>query len=1561
MRIGFVFVVIVIGYFSLSLHAQKLSSASNLKNSSSSVSSKGSIQLSFVPNKGQVADMAGKQRPDILYTTDAGSGKIFLRKEGLSYVLLSNYELKKPLGLDRSARIEKQTSETKINGCRVDIDFKGCDPNVKVTQEELVPGTLNFYYAHCPHGVTQVNAFNKIKYHDLYKNIDLVYYGGRSAGLKYDLIVRPNGNVSDIKLAYKGVKNVSVEEGRIRIETSVGQVNEWMPKVFQVVNNHEQTVKANYILSKMDESEYCIQFAVEEYDHSVPLIIDPWITYYGGSATDLGVSVTTDISENVIFSGSTTSINFPVTAGSFQTTLTAMTDAYVVSMQPSGAALNFATYYGGTFVDYGFGVTTDAANNVIFCGETGSADLPVGAQAGFFVTQPAIMNTQDGFVVKLNSLGVRLFGTFCGGDVTDNLRDICTDASGNMMMIGLTSSSVGISTPGVFQTAAGGSSDAFVKKLLANGTLAWGTYLAGSSTEQGFGIACNKATGELYATGVTTSPNFSVMLGYQMTNAGLDDAFLVKLSSSGTGIWSTFYGGTSIDAATAVEVDGAGNVIIGGVTQGVNPVGIISTPGAYQTALAGDKDAFIVKFNAAGSRIWATYLGGSTGPTAPEDHVTGIGIDPLNNVVITGNTYAHDFPTTPCAYQPTHIGNRSPFISTFSPTGNIICCSYLSNNNPAGSEGTYFGGGGSVSVYGCHVYLVGFTFCNFPVTSNAYQTVCGGNDDVFLGQLSISSCGLPMTFPVSLNVSSANCACNGVVTASISPSCKIPPFSYFYSNATQTLSTLSNTNTASGFCAGNRSYTVATMCDTVIGNFIVAGSSSVGAVVQDPNCFSTNGTITINSVANATPNYTITEGATIIGSNVTLPFTFTASVGSHTYIVTGSNTCTTTFTANVLAPVPPLMNTTSPVTINCIANTVTLTASTTPTSLVTYTWTGPSILSGSNTPNPVVDQGGTYNLAWQYGFCSGTNSVSVIVNTITPNIFATGGGTVTCSILGTAISATSNVNNATYTWMPQNLNTNTVLAFSAGFFTVTITDPSNGCTKDTSVYVWQNTTAPSISATTNGSITCTNTLVVITGTSSTSGATYSWNPSGATTNTLGVTAVSIHTLIVTDPANGCSATQAVTVYPITAFNASVTIIDHVKCHGASTGSVQINTLGGSGIFSITVVNTGSLAGIFNNMPDTVTSLAAGSNTLFILDTLSGCTQVVSFTITQPPALNLSLILLSVPEICEGEPVSITSQMNGGVRPYQYNWLSGLGSDSTLNVPGFSNSYTLVAADANSCIVTAVKNLTVNPKPQIALLNGPISICAPSLCVNFTLAASQNTTFVYNWEITDANGVATPIQINQYNPNVCFSQPGLYNVDLNVISLKGCATQSVYPQFIKLYPVVKANYIFGQPEGAYIFTDVLFESQSIGASWFSWYNENDLFSNSANPNYIFNEPGQYLVSLIASNPACSDTISKYITVNEATFMHVPNAFTPNKDGLNDVWQPVFYGDFQSGQYELTVFDRWGHKVFWTVIIDTGWDGTFKDKPCGEGVYNWEIKLNTNTIANKEYRGTVTLYR
>lgn len=1524
----------------------------------------------FVPNNGQIADLKGKSRPDILYSAELNHGKVYLTKTGLSFVmvdwaqketLLSTAGLKFKSKYDELKAIEKLGEKANLSGCRVDVEFVNANSGVTPVEEDILPGYLNFYYSHCPNGVTGVQRCKKVTYPNLYPNIDLVYQaGGNKSTLKYDFVVKPGGNVNSIVIKYKGSENVFSDGQRIRIITKLGEINEWMPSVFQNKNGSKVYIDAKYRLKKIAADVFQVVFDIGDYDKSLPLVIDPWMSYYGGSGNEYGVSVTNDLSENLIFSGIVASVNFPVSSGAFQVNLLGINDAFVVSMNASGTVLNFATYYGGTAVEYGFGVCTDPSNNIIFCGEVSSSNFPVGAQPGYVVNQSFMLLAQDGFVVKLNSSGVRLFGTYCGGNVTDNLRDICTDAQGNIITIGLTSSTGGISTPGVFQTTLGGGADMFVTKFLPTGALAWGTYCGGSLDEWGYGIACDKSNGSVYVTGITSSSNFPTSGGFQMNSGGADDAVLVKLSSSGTGIWSTYYGGTSIDVGSAVEVDGNGNVILGGSSLGPSPVGVISTPGSYQPTFSGVEDAFVVKFNSAGTRLWGSYLGGSVSTTLANDNLTGIGVDPLNNIVVGGNTFCQDFPTTVCAYQPNFSGNHCLYIASFSPSGNVICSSYLGMNNTLGNEGMWGNGGGSIAVYGCHIYLSGYSFCNFPVTSGAYQTACGGSDEAVMAQLSISSCGLKMPFSVSVSTNPSGCLCNGSVTTSITPSCKIPPFSYFYSNATQTVSTLAISNSATNVCAGINSYTVATMCDTVVGNVFVQGTSSVSAVIHHANCFSSTGSVAINSVNNATPGFTVKEGNVVVLSNVTLPCIIpNLSVGSHSFVIYGANGCITTYSATILAPVPPAVNVVNPATIICSSPTINLNSATNATGTVTYTWTGPSFVSGQNTSSPVVNQVGNYNLNWTYGSCAGSNTLSVLTSTNPPTVTVTASGSITCSNPAVVLTATCDVANASYSWVPQNVTTNTSIAMSGGTYTVIVTDPSNSCSTTATLTVAQNTAAPTISATTNGSITCTQTMVVITGTSVTSGVTYSWSPTGATTNTISVTTVGIHTLTISDPVNGCSAVKTITVFPISAFVASVNTTYSVKCNSAATGSIQIDVTGGSGIYSLTIVNNTTSLGAFNSYTIPVTGLTAGTYTIFMRDTLSGCTNIVNVTIAEPTPIVLTTTVVSQFTVCEGDQVKILSSTSGGVAPYQYTWLPFGGNTPTLDVVAGPNSYTLQAVDANSCVVYSVKTVTVYPKPQTALLNTPIVLCG-SVCVTFTLAAAQNTTFVYNWTFTDASGGVAPIQVSQYNPSICFTQPGMYGVDISVYSAFGCSTQSVFPYFVQEYPVVKADYSFSQPDGAFIFNDVVFTNNSTGAMSYSWYNENDLFSIKHQPTYVFYEPGYYLVSLIASNPACADTMSRKIFVGEATFIHIPNSFTPNNDGLNEVWRPVFYGDFQGGDYELSVFNRWGQRVFWTLIIDRGWDGTFKERSCEEGVYTWEMKINANGVNTKK-TGMITLIR
>lgn len=219
--------------------------------------------IRFTPNKGQIVDKDGRQCPDVLYKGDGGGGDIYLRKTGISYVYNNMGEVTNRVEeqveeliltgkIDRTNEQEKkqelmQKQTMKIH--RVDMDFVNCLPSkvlakvgnstitttndassvtgtlsgaeVSVKEEDSSEGYINYYYAHCPQGITNVNQYNKVSFKNIYENIDVNYYGNKEAGIKYDLIVKPHGDPHQIKLCWKGAESIYLNsEGKLVIRTS---------------------------------------------------------------------------------------------------------------------------------------------------------------------------------------------------------------------------------------------------------------------------------------------------------------------------------------------------------------------------------------------------------------------------------------------------------------------------------------------------------------------------------------------------------------------------------------------------------------------------------------------------------------------------------------------------------------------------------------------------------------------------------------------------------------------------------------------------------------------------------------------------------------------------------------------------------------------------------------------------------------------------------------------------------------------------------------------------------------------------------------------------------------------------------------------------------------------------------------------------------------------------------------------------------------------------------------------------------------------------------------------
>jgi len=392
--------------------------------------------------------------------------------------------------------------------------------------------------------------------------------------------------------------------------------------------------------------------------------------------------------------------------------------------------LVYSTYIGGSGDDRGNAIAVDGSGNAYVTGYTWSTN--------YDVTPGAFQTTNEGwedvFVTKLNAAGTALvYSTYIGGSDGDEGTAIAVDGSGNAYVTGYTWSTNYDVKPGAFQTTNGGRRDVFVTKLNATGTaLVYSTYIGGNSDEEGRGIAVD-GSGNAYVTGYTESTNYDVTPGAFQTDGGgfYPDVFVTKLNAAGTAlVYSTYIGGSGDERGHAIAVDGSGNAYVTGYTFSTD---YDVTPGAFQTTNEGGLDVFVTKLNATGTAlVYSTYIGGSR-----DDYGYGIAVDGSGNAYVTGYTSSTNYDVTPGAFQTTNGGGRDVFVTKLNATGTALVYS------------TYIGGssddfGHAMAVDGSgNAYVTGFTYStDYDVTPGAFQTMKGGEGDVFVTKLNATGTAL---------------------------------------------------------------------------------------------------------------------------------------------------------------------------------------------------------------------------------------------------------------------------------------------------------------------------------------------------------------------------------------------------------------------------------------------------------------------------------------------------------------------------------------------------------------------------------------------------------------------------------------------------------------------------------------------------------------------------------------------------------------------------------------------------------------------------------------------------
>lgn len=689
-----------------------------------------SEKIFYQKNEGQIIDTDNNLRPDILYQVKGRNGSFYIRKTGVSYVQLKTEGKEKILPEDSSKDILRKdsTGVTKVH--RIDIEFAGAVEPVNLIETGASGRLNNFYLGHCPDGILNVKSYQKVRLKNIYKGIDVVHYSNNGQ-LEYDLLVAPGANPSQIKMKVKGADNWKINEvGNLEIKTSLGVLIEKAPVVLQ----GDKVIPSSYTIEKG-----FLKFDIGKYDPTLELRIDPireWATYLGGTTDEwYWGDVATDANGNVFVSGTTLSNNFPVTTGAFQSangTAFGGYDAYLTKFTSSGTQL-WSTYYGGGNHERNWGgVATDNNGNVFFHGSTLSNNFPV--SAGAFQTVFSSywsLSESEAYLVKFSGNGVRLWGTFIGGDEEDEGRGgIVTDQVGNVYLSGSTKSYASFPvTTGAYQTASGGGKDAYLMKFSGAGNLVWSTFFGGNGEDRGAGRPAIDANGDLYFCGSTNSSNLPVTTGaYQSVSGGARDAYITKFTSSGNPIWTSYYGGNGweVDWGMGVATDQLGNVFLHGTTKSGNfPV----TTGAFQTTLGGNDDAYLVKFSGTGTRLWATYFGG----TGNDWGTGGVVTDASGNVYIHGETSGGNSLVTTGAFQTSFGGMRDVYLSKFSGAGTHLWGTFYGGVQPD------LGWGGIALDNMGSLYIHGITLSNnFPVTAGAFQTSLSGGYDSYLVKFSLA-------------------------------------------------------------------------------------------------------------------------------------------------------------------------------------------------------------------------------------------------------------------------------------------------------------------------------------------------------------------------------------------------------------------------------------------------------------------------------------------------------------------------------------------------------------------------------------------------------------------------------------------------------------------------------------------------------------------------------------------------------------------------------------------------------------------------------------------------------
>jgi hypothetical protein len=490
-------------------------------------------------------------------------------------------------------------------------------------------GTSNYFRGNDPSKWRMgVPHFRRIRFRDTYPGIDTVFYGN-PGDFEFDFVAKPRADVSRIRLSWKRTTSAEVTaDGAILLKAQNGsEVRVNRPDAYQEIGGVRRLVQADFVL---DNATHTARMRIGSYDRNRELVIDPIIryaTYYGSAATEYGTGIAVDTAGNAYVVGATTTAP-PTTPGAYRRVLppgapipafcgglaspgmelAASDDIFVAKFNPSGTALVYAAWIGGSGCDWPGRIAIDSEGNAYITGITPSADFPY--SSGTYMSPPPgdVNNGSAAFALKLNAAGSAIvYSVRLGHGAGYTIK---VDATGAAYIGGQAYGPAYPTTAGAADTTYS-HLNAFVTKLNPSGTaLVYSTYLNATGT---YGLAVDTG-GNAYVAGHTYG-DLPVTPGATDTTYGGTggDAFLAKLNTTGSAfLYSTYIGGSEWDRAAAVVIDSIGNAYVTGTTSSTD---FPTTAEAYRRYFGIGEDAmrvapFVVKVDASGAFQYATLITG---------------------------------------------------------------------------------------------------------------------------------------------------------------------------------------------------------------------------------------------------------------------------------------------------------------------------------------------------------------------------------------------------------------------------------------------------------------------------------------------------------------------------------------------------------------------------------------------------------------------------------------------------------------------------------------------------------------------------------------------------------------------------------------------------------------------------------------------------------------------------------------------------------------------------------------------------------------------------------------